>query len=86
MSVVGGELLTCPFCGGSAHMEVTSKFRGSGGFKALVLFVEHEPGCIIHDKDEITSGYIAFDHESVAGRHALAGLARQLADGWNRRV
>lgn len=80
------ELKPCPFCGGAARMELTKKFRGSGGFQGLVIFVEHKPHCIIHEQDEFCYGFINFDTESEIGKAALEGLEIRFAKQWNRRA
>lgn len=79
-------LKNCPFCGGAARMELTKKFRGSGGFLGLVIFVEHEPDCIIHEQDEFCHGFIDFDAESEVGKSVIHGLERDFAKRWNRRA
>lgn len=79
-----GKLKPCPFCGGEARMEVTDDFDGSGGQDALVIFVDHDKGCIAsHRMDTINYGYITFD--PLAHHEVIDVLARDLACRWNRR-
>ena len=76
----------CPFCGGASKMELTKDFKGSGGLKGLVIFVEHEQNCIIHEQSEFCYGFINFNTGSEVGKIALNSLEEDFARQWNRRV
>ena len=80
------ELKPCPFCGGEAHMECTNRYYGSGGFNALVLFVDHDKSCIIRNTNEIRYAQIGFDAESYVGKSVLDGMMERFAEQWNRRA
>ena len=80
------ELKPCPFCGGEARMECTSRYRGSGGFRSLALFVDHDQSCIISGEREIIYGHIGFDHTSDVGRSVLDSMMERFAEQWNRRA
>lgn len=86
MRDAGERLEPCPFCGGEARMDCGVVGRGNGGFTRLMIFVDHDPGCIIHEKDEIACGFIAFDYKSEVGKSALRSLERAFASKWNRRA
>lgn len=76
-------LKSCPFCDGTARMELTRRF---GGFLSLAMFVEHKSDCIIGDKDAFNFGFIDFDVSSEVGKAALEDLETNFARQWNRRA
>lgn len=76
-------LRPCPFCGGEARMEFTSDFAGSGGLRALVIFVRHDENCILRYKDTFNYGFMDFDLDAYpsTAEHFTLDFALE----WNRR-